>query len=463
MRLSDLFSLSLSNLWRRKLRSFLTILGVLIGTASIVVMVSIGVGQTDAMMKQIGSSQTLRQISIYGYTDKKSGNSQDQVFPGANQGSGTGLTDERIRELEAFPEVERVIPKLTSQARFSQGSAVGDLQIIALPTDYIESLKLELVKGQWPVQQTSNPIPLLVSESFPNQFWVENRGNYWEAPAEQGPIVDMDGKNFFAIFDVEAYYQSQGDPSIQKPKKYLVQIDGVFSQEDINRRGLYEYGYGVLTDIDSYKNFMQQVFKGKAWPGQPAGKNGKATGTLHYSNLIVETANLKDTEDLTNTLRDMGYQASSEIEYIKAMQKQSRTVQLVLGGIGGVSLLVAAIGIANTMMMSIYERTKEIGIYKVLGCKLQNIGVLFLLESGFIGFFGGLLGLGISYSISHLINYVAGSYINDMEGMTYRLSLIPPWLSLGALAFSVLIGILSGLMPALRAMRLSPLEALRNQ
>jgi ABC-type antimicrobial peptide transport system permease subunit len=458
MRLSDLFSLSLSNLWRRKLRTFLTVLGVLIGTASIVVMVSIGVGQSDAMMKQIGSSQTLRQISIYGYNDKDSGISQDQVYPGAYMGSGTGLTDEKIAELESFPEVERVIPKLSSQVRFSQGGAVGDLQIIALPEDYIESLDLKFVKGEWPIRQTSNPISILVSDSFPDQFWFENGEPYRGGDlSEQEPIVDMYGKNFFAIFDVEAYFQSQGDPAVQKPKKYLIQVDGVFSQDDVNRRGLYEYGYNVLTDIDSYKNFMQQVFKGKAWPGQPADKNGKATGALQYSSFIVETRDLKDTENLTNTLRDMGYQASSEIEFIRSMQEQSRTVQLVLGGIGGVSLLVAAIGIANTMMMSIYERTKEIGIYKVLGCKLQNIGALFLLESGFIGLFGGLLGLGISYGLSYLMNYVAGLYINDMESMSYRLSLIPPWLSLGALAFSILIGVLSGLMPALRAMRLSPL------
>ena len=81
------------------------------------------------------------------------------------------------------------------------------------------------------------------------------------------------------------------------------------------------------------------------------------------------------------------------------MQEQSRNIQLVLGGIGAVSLFVAAIGIANTMMMSIYERTKEIGIIKVLGCALQNIREMFLMEAGFIGFLGGVIGVVLSYII----------------------------------------------------------------
>ena len=130
-------------------------------------------------------------------------------------------------------------------------------------------------------------------------------------------------------------------------------------------------------------------------------------------------------------------------------------VQAVLGGIGAVSLFVAAIGIANTMMMSIYERTKEIGVMKVLGCDMGNIRDMFLLESGFIGFLGGAVGILLSFGISLIINRFAGA-----DG---DLSRMPLWLNLGAMGFAVFVGMAAGFLPATRAMKLSPLAAIRNE
>ena len=109
------------------------------------------------------------------------------------------------------------------------------------------------------------------------------------------------------------------------------------------------------------------------------------------------------------------------------------------------------------MMMSIYERTKEIGILKVLGCDLRDIGKMFLLEAGFIGFAGGLSGLVLSYSLSAVINFIAKN--SSYQGISF----IPLWLALLALAFSVLVGMAAGFFPAHRAMKLSPLAALKNE
>jgi ABC-type antimicrobial peptide transport system permease subunit len=139
------------------------------------------------------------------------------------------------------------------------------------------------------------------------------------------------------------------------------------------------------------------------------------------------------------------------------VQEQSRSIQAALGGIGAVSLFVAAIGIANTMMMSIYERTKEIGIIKVLGCDMSAIRNMFLAEAGFIGLIGGAVGLILSYIISALINFVA------KESYYAGISYIPLYLAVMALVFAVVIGMLAGLFPALRAMKLSPLAAIRNE
>ena len=135
-------------------------------------------------------------------------------------------------------------------------------------------------------------------------------------------------------------------------------------------------------------------------------------------------------------------------------------IQAVLGGIGAVSLFVAAIGIANTMMMSIYERTKEIGVMKVLGCDMGNIRNMFLIESGFIGFMGGVIGIVLSYGISGIINKFVS--LEETNGLVGNLSRIPPWLSISAIGFAIFVGMAAGFMPAMRAMKLSPLAAIRN-
>ncbi len=135
------------------------------------------------------------------------------------------------------------------------------------------------------------------------------------------------------------------------------------------------------------------------------------------------------------------------------------TIQAVLGGIGAVSLFVAAIGITNTMMMSIYERTKEIGVMKVLGCDLRNIRTLFLMEAGFIGLIGGIIGLVLSFTISAVMNKLAQASEEYMNGISY----IPLWLSGLSLIFAILVGMIAGFFPARRAMKLSPLAAIRNE
>jgi len=149
---------------------------------------------------------------------------------------------------------------------------------------------------------------------------------------------------------------------------------------------------------------------------------------------------------------------------VEQAQEQTRMLRAVLGAIGAVALLVAAIGIMNTMMMSIYERTREIGIIKVLGCRMGNIVTMFLMEALLIGFFGGLFGLGLSYGASALINLwmARGGGMGMGMGLPFQ-SVIPLYLAAGGVLFSMVVALISGLYPALRAMRLSALAAIRNE
>ena len=177
---------------------------------------------------------------------------------------------------------------------------------------------------------------------------------------------------------------------------------------------------------------------------------------------MVNVDKMEHVQEVQEQLLEMGFRAYSSSEWMEQTQKQSMMIQAVLGGIGAISLFVAAIGIANTMMMSIYERTKEIGVIKVLGCDMGVIRNMFLIESGCIGLMGGIVGLGFSYGISIAMNRFQ-TIGEMMVGQAGDISRIPAWLSLTAVGFAILVGMVAGFFPALRAMKLSPLAAIRNE
>ncbi len=212
-----------------------------------------------------------------------------------------------------------------------------------------------------------------------------------------------------------------------------------------------------------YSNYapLEQV---KKWYKDNQRKSdGKKSQDLTYSAILVSVDDTNNVADVQKQIKDMGFSSFSRVDELTNVNEMTNTLQLVLGGIGAVSLLVSAIGIANTMIMSIYERTKEIGVMKVLGCIVTDIRKLFLFESGIIGFLGGILGLGISYGISFILNEYApqiGGQLGINSGSS--ISVIPLWLALSALAFSVLIGMISGLYPAIKATRIKAIEAMRS-
>lgn len=189
--------------------------------------------------------------------------------------------------------------------------------------------------------------------------------------------------------------------------------------------------------------------------GNPIPDDGK----MKYDSLSVIADSPENVRAVESEIRKLGYQTSSMADASNEIESQSRTIMLILGGIGSIAFIVSAIGIINTMLMSIYERQKEIGVMKVIGASVADVQTMFLIESGFIGFFGGILGLIISLLVGRLIN---GAFVGASPMMgTSNIIVIPPWLMLVGVGFSALVGVLAGFLPARRATKLSAIDALR--
>lgn len=445
MRFLDLLRMSSSNLLRRKLRTFLTVLGVVIGTASIVVMISLGLGLRKSTLDQIEQYGGLTTINVYSNDYYGGSNSSEEV---------KRIDDAVVEEIAQLPHVELASPKLSVYVMAKQGVYEGNFEICGMTAEALRKMDINVGEGELP--PTDGSFQLFYGNQVLTNFYNAKKNEYyWDTGVL--PDVDLMNTPVFIIFDTDAYWQSKNNDgsgqTVAPPKKYVVPTCGVMAG------GIEEYSenaYSVFADIDALKAQLKKVFKNKVIPGQPQNKNGKPYKELYYSEVYIRVDDMENVKAVQQEIKNMGYEAYSNAEWMEQMQTQMGTIQMVLGGIGAVSLFVAAIGIANTMMMSIYERTKEIGVIKVLGCDMGNIRTMFLMEAGFIGFFGGIIGLILSYGISAVINVVAKDYY---QGISY----IPLWLALVSLVFAVLVGMVAGFFPALRAMKLSPLAAIRNE
>ena len=461
MKFPDLLIMSMNNLRRRKLRTVLTVLGVIIGTAAIVVMVSLGIGLNEMTMEQIASWGSLTTIEVYSQSSGGGMQMMGAAMSSQNSESEPNyITDKVIDNFKRIPHVTGVSPVLNMNVVMRQGAYISTyVQLKGVSQSYLE--QLELAEGRLP---QPGELGLVFGNGVIRDFTNAKTGKgYWDTG--EMPDVDPMGKPMFVIFDMDAYYQSQGSGSssdgtpVKPPKKYMIETTGMLAGGE---NGYSNYSWYVFTDIDGLKAQLKKVFKkGTPIPGQPTNKKGKPLNELVYNSAEVFVDDMENVTQVQQQLAAMGYQVNSQMDFLESSRQQSNMVQAVLGGIGAVSLFVAAIGIANTMMMSIYERTKEIGVMKVLGCDMGNIRNMFLIESGFIGFMGGTIGVALSYGVSAIVNRFVN--MSQSMGLSGDLSRIPPWLSMAAIGFAVFVGMAAGFMPAVRAMKLSPLAAIRNE
>lgn len=468
----DLLRMSGSSLKRRKLRTFLTVLGVVIGTTSIVVMISLGLGMQESLYRQVEQSGGLTTITVKG---AEAGAAMMYSDMGAQEESKKYVTDQTVNQLKKIDHVSLATPAYEMTATVLKGRYEGWAQIIAMTPEALESMNIELGEGELP-KANSGRLDMVYGNMMLTQFTEKgtNKGYY-----ETGELPDIDlmKDSLFLILDQDAYYSNQeqgaggnegsgdagrnaegGLPTAKKVEKHVVRASGLVAggPEEYNVNS-----YNAYCDLETLKQMLKKEFSGKVIPGQPTRKSGKPYKEFCYTSAQVKVDDIENVEAVSAAIQEMGFNVETNAEFLESMKSQFAIVQAVLGGIGAISLLVAAIGIANTMMMSIYERTKEIGVIKVLGCSLKNIKQMFLLEAAFIGLLGGVVGNIFSVMMSAIINIITGH--GSLMGLDGNISYIPWWLVLLSMGFAVCVGVAAGYFPALRAMRLSPLAAIRNE
>jgi len=401
--IDEFIKLSIGTLRKRKLRSWLTMLGIFIGIAAIVSLISLGQGLKISVEEEFAKLGT----------DKLLIQPKNSFAPTGADFSTTGLTEEDRKVIESVLGVDKAAGTLSGNVKIEANNQIRYTYVLGIPTDQ----NLELVKEfmYFDIEEGRD-----LKSGDKKKIVVGNRiakGNLFKSNLKIRDRVELNGETFKIVGIYKAIGSSEDDSA-------------VFISED---------GYRDLFDE---KNRWDMII-------------AKATQDPDIVAERIEKK-LRKHRDLEEGKED--FEVSTTEEFLEAITNILGILNVFLVGIAGISLIVGGIGIMNTMYTSVLERTQEIGVMKAIGAKNKDILMIFLIESGLLGFAGGAIGVIIGISIAKLTEFIIAQTDNSIIKAA-----LPWWLIVGALLFSFLVGAISGVAPAYRASKLKPTEALRYE
>lgn len=434
MRAKDQIALTISNLRRLRLRLALTVTGVVIGTSSIVLMLAVGIGLQRNIIEEMGALGAATHINVF-----------SGFMPG--MADPKQIDSRAVEEIEAIENVDVVMPQVTpmtvTRIAHREDDAFFPMQGVSI--DAFEQLGFAVEHGRLP----RNKEEIVLGAMVPRDGFISTDGE-----VQRHEPADLLGDRLGLTYaDFPAEDVEMAAETIQEPQEHTRRMTIV----------------GVLAPADMQTDRMAFITMDAALE-----LNGATTRRPVYDSLIVQADSPIHVADIEAELTEMGYEPFSARTMQQGINTVFLIIQGVLGALGAIAMIVAALGITNTMTMSIYERTKEIGIMKAVGASRRQIKRVFLGEAAIMGVLGGVIGLVISVATAALGNLFVQSYVAMQmamqptgaatdEATQVTFFFIPLWLALFALVFSASVGLLAGILPAIRAANLDPLNALRHE
>ena len=564
MRISDIIEFSVKNLTRRKLRTFLTIAGIVLGTCSIVLTFAFSYTITTNIEEVMKSGADINQITILRrkYNPNKGENKKKnrELLQNQNQDQDDETLDygdELVEKLSKINGVDFVFPQCETYdlMHFCVGNQYVSSYFTIMAFDFnictpanLKKMGYTLAPNCKFVKNTpkSKKKNIVVGLLFPYRF-LDLKAKRWE-DLQRSPYRVMYSydtkKDMEPFFDIRKeklkgiIFNSSGEKQLRKLiEKLYSQMDSenladeddetedvsVTSLEnisgdrfDINITGFLTEGdfdlfnnrnWQLLKELDEKENGWQKIdnlgsiyididtfkelkkIKEKSNINNFNSNNSKSN-KFAYDTITVVAKDWNAVQGIVEAVQNnLNYKTKSLLGDIKEKQKQSAGIRSMLLALGVITVIVSALGIANMMFMSISERTKEIGVMKVLGCSLRNIREMFLTEAGTVGLCGGIIGVGSSYGIAKGLSAIVRlasneNFVQSAANNKFRAELvefvnnftnmfdlmegkdvitIPIYLIIGGVLFGLLVGLISGLAPANRAVKISALAAIKQE
>lgn len=411
----DIFGLSLSHVIKSKMRSWLTIIGIVIGVAAVVAIISVSQSMQESVQSRLGSLGADLITVSPGYSRASGGSG---LGGGGSSSTSINLTDKDANMIKQVSGVLYVNGMVSGTADIRLGTEKISVSISGVDTAVWRSMvTTQLEAGRYLQPGDSNAV--VIGYALAHTTFLQ--------PITLNRPITIGGKNFkvvgILVSSGGGFGGGGGDNAVYMSADYARQV--------------------ITTNVS--RNTFTSIMV-------------KVTDQTLVNNITSDIVQkLMASRHVNQRTRDFTVTAYATIQ--EQITSITSTISLFLAAIAAVSLLVGAVGIANTMFMSVMERTRQIGLLKALGATDNEIMELFLMESGLFGFVGGLLGIICGILISVIIISLGLLAIGPGEG-TMNI-VISPQLIIFALVFSILVGIISGVVPARTAAKMSPVDALR--
>jgi putative ABC transport system permease protein len=456
LKLADHLEFAFSNLWKSKLRTFLTTFGVTIGIGALVAMLSFGRGMQKNVTESFRTLELFNSITVLpgGFMADRGNRDPDEGgarrAPSA-QPSGqpqSVLDDKAVEKIAGLKGVETVFPEVRIPAlvKFNGKEEFRLIQVIPAKVAGSNLVKYRAGKAYGSDDEKS----LIISTSLLRQFDIRDP----QSALGKTVVISSIAFDFSILNPLDLAAALRGEKLPFSKENYELTVAGVTES----------MGFGGPSPVQSDIFIPPQTAqKMKRLPFSSIWDLFRAReGRLGYSALNVRLSSPRFVEPVKKEIQAMGFETFALADQFQEIQRGFIILDMILLAIGMIAIVVASLGIINTMVMSILERYNEIGIMKAVGGSDGDIKKIFFFESSAIGLLGGFFGLALGWVTSGLINRIV-NYFLAKQGVPYiNYFSFPLWICIGAVAFSVSVSLVSGIYPAWRAARVDPVRALRH-
>lgn len=456
MKFYDVAELAVRNLRESVLRNSLTTVGISVGVASLVAMLSLGIGLQQLASRRLEKSGLFDTVVVTSRRDLRNF-SREQEESGPAPAQSPALDETARQSIEKLPNVAEAYPdiRFITELRFQDKpflTMVAGLPYSARNNDMYEGLQGKFF--------SSDDAPeAILQRSFAEQL----QGKH-PKPGEETDLAELAkplvGQSLTMRYAERTATRSGSGPTAGASYSVIsheqaVKIVGIVGVDPESMRGRARARVFLPLKFLQGLHVMQ--------PADLRDTTNETGGLPTYAELSVRVQEPKYVESVEIAIKKMGFNTFSLVDATRNMRQFFAILDLFLGIFGSLALAVASIGIVNTLVMAILERRREIGIMKALGASDGDVQGLFFAEAGVMGVAGGVIGVLLGWVIGHAINFGTNIYLRREHFPPAQIWFVPWWLVASAIVFAVIVSFLSGLYPASRAAKLDPVQALRYE
>lgn len=467
MKLPDLTELALRNLRESLLRNSLTTIGISVGVASLVAMLSLGIGLQQLASRRLVKSGLFDTVVVTSRRDLRGSMGRDEDRKAPTPGESRVLDEPARQEIEHLPNVIEAYPDIRFITELRYDDKPHLTMVSAMPASMKSNDAFEGMQGSFFSSDAAaevllqksfaaellgkTPVPggaeLNVAELAPSLLGKELTMRYAERVSGVTPAVPLRTNESSSDAGSAAY-------SVVSHEQKL-KIVGIVDLDPESMRGPTRGKAFLPLKLAETLHIMQ--------PTDLREISSAASDKPLYSSVSVRVKNPAQVQIVEDAIKKMGFTTFSILDATRSLRQFFAVLDLFLGIFGSLALAVASIGIVNTLVMAILERRREIGIMKAIGASDIDVQRLFFAEAGAMGLLGGVVGVLLGWTIGQVINVGTNIYLKRQSLPPEHFWAVPWWLVGGAIGFSFIVSLISGLYPASRAAKLDPVQALRYE